>query len=84
LATQVKAVMDKSSAVEQELTALHRDFDREVALLKREIEELKKWQDDAKKGQEEWGRKLWMILPPVLAVLVSNALTLAITLYAKK
>jgi hypothetical protein len=27
---------------------------------------------------------LWMILPPVLAVLISNALTLLITLYLKK
>ena len=84
LVKEVDALDDRGSEAGKELVALKRDFDREVALFKREVEELKKWQDDAKKEKEEWGRKLWMILPPVLAVLISNALTLAITLAIKK
>jgi cell shape-determining protein MreC len=83
LVQNVKSVSDSHADTAKELATLKRDVDREVALLKREVEELKKWQDNVKKNQEEWGRKLWMILPPVLAVLISNALTLAITRYFK-
>ena len=70
--------------LEKDHNALRRETDREIALLKREIDELKKWKDHVKRKEEEWGRKLWMILPPVLAVLISNAITLLITIYVKK
>jgi hypothetical protein len=72
------------SEAAKDLVAWKRDSDREIALLKREVEELKKWQDEARKGREEWGRQLWMIVPPILAVLISAALTLVITLTVKK
>ncbi|SRR6266496_3132279 len=61
----------------KELASLKRDFDREVALLKREVDELKK-------GKEEWGRKLWMIVPPVLAALISSVVTLIVALSLRK
>ena len=70
--------------LEKEHIELRREMARTIALLEREIDELKKWKDEVKKSEEEWGRKLWMILPPVLAVLVSNAITLLITIYVKK
>src|SRR5947209_5252682 len=76
LVKEVDATYDAHTEAAKAFADLKRDFDREVALLKREVEELKKWQDEVKKGKEEWGRKLWMILPPLLAVLISNALTL--------
>ena len=84
LTNKVNGVTDAHAETAKDLAVLHRDCDRELALLKREVEELRKWRDDVKKGEEEWGRKLWMILPPVLAVLISNALTLAISLYLRK
>ena len=40
-------------------------------------------QQEVKKAEEEWGRKLWMIVPPVAAVLVSNLLTILIMAYFK-
>ena len=70
---EVDTVRNADAETVKEVAVLNRNFDRELALLKRELEELKKWQDDVKKGQEEWGRKLWMILPPVLAVFISSA-----------
>ena len=63
------------SALEKEHADLKRTTDREIALLQREIDELKKWKEDVKRHEQVWGNKLWMILPPVLAVLVSNAIT---------
>jgi hypothetical protein len=70
--------------LEKEHADLKRTTDREIALLQREIDELKKWKEDVKRSEEEWGRKLWMILPPVLAVLISNAITYLLTVYGKK
>ena len=80
--------LDAAYHVHRELEKDHADLrrttDREIALLQREIDELKKWKEDVKRGEEEWGRKLWMILPPVLAVLVSNAITYLIAVYGRK
>ena len=70
--------------LQKDIADLKRITEREIALLQREIDELKKWKEDVKKGEEEWGRKLWMILPPVLAVLVSNAITYLLAIYGKK
>ena len=70
--------------VEKEHADLKRTTDREMALLQREINELKKWREDVKRREEEWGSKLWMILPPVVAVLVSNAITYLLAVYGKK
>ena len=84
LADRVNVVFNAHAETAKEFVVLKRDFDRELALLKREVEELKKWQEDVKKGKEEWGRRLWLIVPAVLAVLISNALTLLISLYFRK
>lgn len=46
-----------------------------AALLQREIVEFTKWKDDVKKGSEEWGRRAWAVLPPVIAVILSCLLT---------
>lgn len=76
---EVYAIRDVLRALEKEHADLKRTTDREIALLQREIDELKKWKEDVKRGEEEWGSKLWIILPPVLAVLVSNAITYLLT-----
>ncbi len=81
---ELDASNKRHAEVAKALALLKPNFDLTVALLKREVEELSKWRDEVKKSEEEWGRKLWMILPPVLAVLVSNALTFAIAFYVKK
>ena len=56
----------------------------ECRIVKRDVAELKRWCDKAEEREKEWGNKLWMILPPALAVFISNALTLLITWYVKK
>jgi hypothetical protein len=82
--TKLDGVYDAHHHLEKEHADLRRTTDREIALLQREIDELKKWREDVKRRDEEWGSKLWMILPPVLAVLVSNAIIYPIAVYAKK
>jgi hypothetical protein len=83
-AREVDAVYEAHRELEKEHADLKRITETEIALLKREIDELKKWKEDVKKSEEEWSRKLWMILPPVIAVLVSNAITYLLTVYGKK
>jgi chromosome segregation ATPase len=81
---EIDALRDAHRELEKDHADLKRTTDREIALLQREIDELKKWREDVRRGEEEWGRKLWMILPPVLAVLVSNAITYLIAIYSRK
>jgi hypothetical protein len=55
------------------------DMKTEVALLKRESDELKGWKDDIKRKEEERGRKIWMLVPPILAAILSSGLTAILT-----
>jgi chromosome segregation ATPase len=87
LSTRLGLLVEEVKEVNEqlkELTKMTADSERERALLKRESDELKKWKDEVKKAEEEWGRKLWMIVPPVAAVVVSNLLTIVIMAYFKK
>ena len=55
----------------RKVTDLRRDFEREIALLKREIDDFKKWKDDQKKERDEWSRKLWSFGPNAVGALIS-------------
>ena len=68
---------------EKHLTELRREFDRDTALLKREVDDLKAWREEWKRGSDEFGRRLWMIVPPILAAVVSSALTGLVTDYVR-
>lgn len=40
------------------------------ALLRKEVEELKKWQDEVKKQKDELGRRLWGLAAPIVGAIV--------------
>lgn len=61
--TRVDAIYNALRGLEKEHPDLRRTSEREIALLQREIDELKKWREDVKKREQEWGTRLWMILP---------------------
>ena len=44
----------------------------DIGFLKKDVEDLKKWQEEVKKRGEEWGRKLWLIVPPILAAALTG------------
>jgi chromosome segregation ATPase len=54
-----------------------------VALLEQSATDLKTWKDETKRREEEFGKKLWMIVPPVLAAILSSSLTAAFTYLLK-
>jgi hypothetical protein len=60
------------------------DLARHMALLQREVDDLRKWKDEVKKEREERGRKLWMLMPPLLAAALSSIATALITYYLRK
>jgi hypothetical protein len=47
------------------------DMKAEIAVLKERIDDLKGWKDDQKRRSEEWGRKLWMIVPVLIGVILT-------------
>jgi hypothetical protein len=44
------------------------------ALMRKETEELKKWQDEVKSQKDEWGKRIWALAGQILAVAVGWAL----------
>lgn len=59
------------SATDRAVADLRREHERELALLKRDIEELRVWRDEQKKAGDERGKKLAAFGPPVLGALVN-------------
>src|SRR5687768_9222960 len=50
---------------------LRRECERDLALLKREGEDLKAWKAEHKKVREEWGRRIVSFGPPVLGAVIN-------------
>lgn len=46
----------------------------ELALVRKEIEDLKKWQEEVKKQKDEWGKRIWALVGPLLGATVGWAL----------
>src|SRR5439155_22152344 len=44
----------------------------DIGFVRRDVEELKRWQEEVKKRGEEWGRKLWLVVPPILAAALTG------------
>jgi hypothetical protein len=42
------------------------------------------WKDDAKRLAEERGRKLWLLIPPIIAAILSSVLTALATYFLRK
>jgi predicted RNase H-like nuclease (RuvC/YqgF family) len=68
----------------RELAGVRREHEREIALLKREIEDLKRWKDDQKKEREEWGRRLWAFGPNVVAALLSGLISAIVAYFVAR
>jgi hypothetical protein len=81
----VTSLVERVSALDRALNALaaahaetarmlsdvRRDYEKEIALLKRDIEDLKKWKDDEKKAADERSRRLWAFGPNLVAAIIS-------------
>ena len=59
---------------------IRREYDKEIALLKKDIEGMTKWKDDLKREQDEHGRRLWAFGPNVAGAII-NVVLAAIVAY---
>jgi predicted nucleic acid-binding Zn-ribbon protein len=80
LVERINAANDAHAANTRALVDLHREYEREIALLKRDVDDLKKWKDDHKKERDETSRRLWAFGPNLLAAIV-NVLLAALVAY---
>jgi precorrin-6B methylase 1 len=53
---------------------LRREYERIIALLQRDIDDLKKWKDEQKKEREERTRRAWAFGPNLTAALLTIVL----------
>jgi predicted nucleic acid-binding Zn-ribbon protein len=81
---RLEALERAQSEITKALADLNSSFIRDIALLQREVDDFKKWKDEVKKEREERGRKLWMLLPPLLAAALSSIANALITYYLRK
>ena len=81
---ELEAVFDAHSETAKTVIGLQREFEKEVALLKREIEEFKRWKEDQKKAREEQSRRLWAFGPNLLAALISGLISAAVAYFVAR
>lgn len=70
LAKQLEEVDNAHSKAAEDFADLRREYEKEIALLKKEIEDSNKWRDEQKKEAEERGRRLWAFGPNLLAAII--------------
>jgi hypothetical protein len=63
------------------LADFRRDAEREIALLKREVDDWKRWRDDDKREREERSRRLWSFGPNVASALISGIISAAVAYF---
>jgi hypothetical protein len=75
------AVYDAHNEAARDLANLRREYEKEIALLKREVEELMSWRADRKRQDEEWSRRLWAFGPNLLAAVVGGLIAAGIAYF---
>jgi predicted RNase H-like nuclease (RuvC/YqgF family) len=82
--TWLNALDDEHKETARQLADLKREHERKIALLEREVEELRKWKDDKKKQDDEWARRLWAFGPNLLAAVIGGLIAAAIAYFIKR
>ncbi len=75
---ELEATGKAHSETVKALADLRREFEKETAVLKRDIESLKKWNDDQKREREEVSRKLWAFGPNALGAVINGLIAAAV------
>jgi hypothetical protein len=72
--TSLAARVDNLEGAERDLKAAHGRFREELAGLTVRLALLEHQMNDLRKGKEEWGRRLWAIVGPILGALVGGVI----------
>jgi predicted nucleic acid-binding Zn-ribbon protein len=84
LMVQQIGAMDHLKQQPSAVSDLKADVQKNVALLNREIEELKEWQAEKKQEEKDSKSRTWMLVPPIIAAILSSSLTVLLTLLISK
>jgi hypothetical protein len=66
---ELKAQLNAVSDLKTEIAVVK---NTDVGFVRRDVEQLQQWRDEVKKHGEEWSRKLWLIVPPILAAALTG------------
>lgn len=78
------AVYEAQRETARELGDLRRQHEMEIALLKRELEEFKKWKDEQRKERDERSRRLWAFGPNILAAVIGGLIAAAVAYFVPR
>lgn len=70
--------------ISEKVNALRLDYERAIVLLKKEVEDLKKWKDEQKRESEERARRVWAFGPNALGAVVSVLLAALVAYWIAK
>ncbi len=79
LTERVKSQSEKLEELKQSLRIVL-DLEKQLSLIQREIDDLKKWKDEQKKELDEQTRRRWAFGPNIAAAIITVILTLVCTL----
>lgn len=80
----LKSVEGRLSEIAKDLADLRREHEKETAMMKRELEDLKKWKDEQKKEHDEWGRRVWAFGPNVIGAVVSGIIAALVAYFISR
>src|SRR2546425_1195100 len=84
----VLKALDKSYIAQEEtacnLSALRVEYEREIALLKRDAEDHKKWKDYYQQQHEEHARRLWAFGPNVFGALITGFISAVVAYFVAR
>jgi len=72
---------DAHSETVRTVADLRREHEREIALHRREIEDLKLWRFELKKEREELSRKVWSFGPSIVGALVGGIMAATVAYF---
>ncbi len=81
---ELEVIKNAHSETARALHALRLEYEKEILLQKREIEDLKKWKDDQKKERDERSRKLWSFGPNILSAVISGLIAAAVVYFISR
>src|ERR1017187_942701 len=81
---QVASLEATQSETAKGFADLRREHEKEIALVKRELEDLKKWKDEQKKEHDEWSRRTWAFGPNVIGAIVSGIIAALVAYFISR
>ena len=81
LRNELTAVIAKQDETVRSVTEMRREYEKDIALLKRELADIQKWKDEQKKERDEVSRRLWAFGPNLVGAIVSGLIAFVVAYF---